>query len=63
MRNTLIREVLQDIRGKEPEFTADDDCMTVTMCRDETTIAHVNTPEGETVYKTIYETIKLAAIQ
>jgi ATP-dependent DNA helicase RecG len=62
IRTKVIPQV-KAITGKEPDFAADEDCLIITMYRDETTIAPINAPEDETINETINETIKLTAIQ
>jgi ATP-dependent DNA helicase RecG len=62
IRTKVIPQV-KAITGKEPEFTADEDCLIITMYRDETTLAPVNVPASETINETINETIKLTVLQ
>lgn len=53
IRTKVIPQV-KAITGKEPEFTADEDCLMITMYRDETTIvpvnAHINAPVNAPVF-------------
>lgn len=60
IRTKVIPQV-KAITGKEPEFSTDEDCLMITMYRDETTIAPVNdpvnAPVNETVNAPINETI------
>lgn len=52
----LIAKVIPQakaITGKEPEFSTDEDCLMITMCRNETT----NAPTNETVNETVNETL------
>ena len=51
------------ITGKEPEFTADEDCLMITMYRDVTTIAPVKAIVNETVYATVNVLTLLSALQ
>lgn len=62
IRTKVIPQV-KAITGKEPEFATDEDCLKITMNRDETTIETISAPDGETINETINETIKLTAIQ
>ncbi|MDZ4121752.1 MAG: ATP-binding protein, partial [Candidatus Cloacimonadaceae bacterium] len=65
IRTKVIPQV-KAITGKEPEFTADEDCLMTTMYRDETTIAPVNAavnaPEHETINETVNETVNDARV-
>ena len=62
IRTKVIPQV-KTITGKEPEFIADEDCLMITMYRDETTIEPVNAPVNETVNETVNEPRVLSALQ
>ena len=62
----LIAKVIPQVKaitGKEPEFSTDEDCLMITMYRNETTIAPTNETVNETINAPINDPVKLTDTQ